>query len=46
MDVFAEFQKNIEPLKALVRSAVRDAPTGECPHCRVHAGVTLPVELP
>ncbi|MDJ0408036.1 S-methyl-5'-thioadenosine phosphorylase [Rhodococcoides fascians] len=45
-DVFAEFQKNIEPLKALVRSAVRDAPTGECPHCRVHAGVTLPVELP
>ena len=46
VDVFAEFQKNIEPLKNLVRSAVRDAPTGECSDCRVHAGITLPIELP
>jgi 5'-methylthioadenosine phosphorylase len=46
VDVFAEFQKNIEPLKALVRSAISDAPTGDCPTCRVHTGLTLPIELP
>ena len=46
VDVFAEFQKNIEPLKSLVRSAVRDAPDGDCPTCRVHTGTTLPIELP
>ncbi|OZC56337.1 S-methyl-5'-thioadenosine phosphorylase [Rhodococcus sp. RS1C4] len=46
VDVFAEFQKNIEPLKALVRSAVNAAPMGPCESCRVHDGVTLPIELP
>ncbi|OZC78339.1 S-methyl-5'-thioadenosine phosphorylase [Rhodococcus sp. 15-1154-1] len=46
VDVFAEFQKNIEPLKALVRSAVNAALMGPCESCRVHDGVTLPIELP
>lgn len=46
VDVFAEFQKNIEPLKALVRRAVGSAPSGACPSCRVHEGATLPIELP
>lgn len=46
VDVFAEFQKNIEPLKALVRTAIASAPTDACPTCRVHEGATLPIELP
>lgn len=45
-DVFAEFEKNVESLRSLVRRAVHDAPSGPCPTCRVHAGATLPIELP
>lgn len=46
VDVFAEFQKNIEPLKALVRSAISSALMGPCESCRVHEGIDLPIELP
>lgn len=46
VDVFAEFQKNIEPLKALVRGAIGAAVMGPCESCRVHDDVTLPIELP
>lgn len=46
-DVFAEFERNIGPFKQLIRqaiSAVEDSDT--CESCRVHAGVSLPFELP
>lgn len=46
VDVFAEFQKNIEPLKTLVRNTIRNAPSDDCPTCRVHQGASLPIELP
>lgn len=46
VDVFAEFEKNIEPLKTLVRSAISAALMGPCESCRVHEGVELPIELP
>ncbi|MGB2947641.1 MAG: S-methyl-5'-thioadenosine phosphorylase [Rhodococcus sp. (in: high G+C Gram-positive bacteria)] len=46
VDVFAEFQKNIEPLKALVRAAIDAALMGPCESCRVHEGIDLPIELP
>lgn len=46
VDVFAEFQKNIEPLKALVRGAIGAALMGPCESCRVHDGIALPIELP
>ncbi|TQF68302.1 S-methyl-5'-thioadenosine phosphorylase [Rhodococcus spelaei] len=46
-EVFAEFERNIGPFKDLVRSSVAAAPKAtECAHCRVHEGVTLPIELP
>ena len=45
-EVFAEFEKNIEPFKDLIRSAIDSAPTSDCSHCRVHQGVDLPFELP
>lgn len=46
-DVFAEFERNIGPFKKLVHDAVAAiADTGTCEHCRVHAGVALPFELP
>lgn len=46
-DVFAAFERNVVPFKELVRSAVAAvADTDTCEHCRVHAGVALPFELP
>jgi 5'-methylthioadenosine phosphorylase len=46
-EVFAEFERNIEPFKELVRSAIAEAPDSpDCAHCGVHNGVTLPLELP
>ncbi|MEB4208635.1 S-methyl-5'-thioadenosine phosphorylase [Mycobacterium sp. 94-17] len=47
VDVFAEFTKNIEVIKTLVRRAIgRVAADRTCTHCLPHAGVTLPIELP
>jgi 5'-methylthioadenosine phosphorylase len=47
VDVFAQFQKNIEGFKGLVREAIgRVAAERSCTHCLPHTGVTLPVELP
>ncbi|MGI5221370.1 S-methyl-5'-thioadenosine phosphorylase [Nocardia sp. CA-290969] len=46
-DVFAEFERNIGPFKKLVHNAVAAvSDTETCEHCRVHAGVALPFELP
>lgn len=46
-DVFAEFERNILPFKKLVHDAVAAiAETETCEHCRVHAGIALPFELP
>lgn len=46
-EVFAQFEKNIEPFKRLVRAAIgRVAVERACTHCQPHTGVTLPVELP
>lgn len=46
-DVFAEFQKNIEPFKKLVHTAIERV-DGErsCMHCLPHTGIQLPFELP
>jgi 5'-methylthioadenosine phosphorylase len=47
VEVFARFERNMEPFKKLVREAIgRVAADRTCTHCRPHAGVTLPVELP
>lgn len=47
VDVFAEFKRNIEPFKKLVRDAISDLThDGTCAACRVHEGVSLPIELP
>ncbi|NIL75870.1 MULTISPECIES: S-methyl-5'-thioadenosine phosphorylase [Rhodococcus] len=46
VDVFAEFARNIAPLKTLVRGAIGAAPTGPCSSCRIHDGADLPIELP
>ncbi|BBZ45951.1 S-methyl-5'-thioadenosine phosphorylase [Mycobacterium parmense] len=47
VEVFAEFEKNIELFKKLVREAIgRVADERTCTHCLPHAGVTLPVQLP
>ncbi|WP_040833637.1 S-methyl-5'-thioadenosine phosphorylase [Nocardia brevicatena] len=47
VDVFAEFERNIVPFKALIRRAVAAVgDTETCDDCRVHAGVSLPFELP
>lgn len=47
VDVFAEFEKNIEPFKTLVRAAIARVDADRaCTHCLPHAGVTLPLELP
>ncbi len=46
VDVFAEFKKNIGPLKTLVRDAISASLMGPCDSCRVHEGVELPIELP
>ncbi|APE33288.1 methylthioadenosine phosphorylase [Nocardia mangyaensis] len=47
VDVFAEFKKNLGPFKELMRRAVSAVDgTDTCARCRVHAGVSLPFELP
>ncbi|WP_446224423.1 S-methyl-5'-thioadenosine phosphorylase [Nocardia sp. IBHARD005] len=47
VDVFAEFKKNLGPFKELMRRAVTAVDgTDTCERCRVHAGVSLPFELP
>jgi 5'-methylthioadenosine phosphorylase len=47
VDVFAQFEKNIELFKTLVREAIgRVAVERTCTHCLAHTGVTLPIELP
>ena len=47
VDVFAEFERNIEVFKKLVRQAIaRIDADRSCTHCLPHAGVTLPIELP
>ncbi|WP_278264935.1 S-methyl-5'-thioadenosine phosphorylase [Nocardia sp. AG03] len=47
VDVFAEFKKNLGPFKELLRRAVSAVDgTDTCERCRVHAGVSLPFELP
>lgn len=47
VDVFAEFNKNIEPFKQLVRDAIDEvAAERTCTHCLAHDGVELPFELP
>jgi 5'-methylthioadenosine phosphorylase len=47
VDVFAEFQKNIEPFKNLVAQAIgRIDGERTCTHCLPHEGIQLPFELP
>ena len=47
VDVFAEFERNMELLKKLVREAIGQvAVERTCTHCLPHTGVTLPFELP
>ncbi len=46
-EVFAQFQRNVESFKKLVREAIaRVSLERTCTHCLPHTGVTLPVELP
>jgi len=47
VDVFAEFARNIAPLKDLVRAAIAAAPTKrDCACPQVHDGIHLPITLP
>lgn len=46
VDVLAEFERNLEPLKKLVRASILAAPPAGCKSCRAHEGVALPIELP
>jgi 5'-methylthioadenosine phosphorylase len=50
VDVFAEFQRNLVPLKKLVHEAIENAasaaPQRTCTHCLPHEGVELPFDLP
>jgi 5'-methylthioadenosine phosphorylase len=47
VDVFAQFEKNMELFKKLVRQAIgRVTVDHDCAHCLAHTGVTLPFELP
>lgn len=47
VDAFAEFARNIGPLKDLVRAAIAAAPRERhCACTRVHEGVQLPITLP
>jgi 5'-methylthioadenosine phosphorylase len=47
IDVFREFEKNIEVFKKLVSAAIgRVAADRTCRQCLTHAGVELPFELP
>ncbi|BBX74997.1 S-methyl-5'-thioadenosine phosphorylase [Mycobacterium shinjukuense] len=46
-EVFAGFGENVQLLKTLVRAAIgRVGGERTCTHCRHHAGVALPFELP
>ena len=46
-DVFAQFEKNMDLFKKLVRAAIgKVAAERSCTHCLAHTGVTSPVELP
>jgi 5'-methylthioadenosine phosphorylase len=47
VDVFAEFERNIGPFKALIHEAIdRVASDRVCTHCLAHEGVELPFDLP
>jgi 5'-methylthioadenosine phosphorylase len=47
VDIFTQFEKNIDLFKKLVRAAIdRVDVERTCTHCLSHAGVTLPDELP
>ncbi len=47
VEAFAQFERNIELFKKLVREAIgRVDADRTCTHCLPHTGVTLPVELP
>jgi 5'-methylthioadenosine phosphorylase len=47
VDVYAQFEKNMELFKELVREAIgRVDVERSCTHCLPHTGVTLPIELP
>ena len=47
VDVFAQFERNMELFKELVRAAIgRVGVDRTCTHCLPHTGVSLPVELP
>ena len=47
VDVFAQFERNMELFKKLVREAIGQVVSERtCTHCLPHAGVTLPFELP
>jgi 5'-methylthioadenosine phosphorylase len=47
VDAFAEFARNIGPLKDLVRAAIAAAPVErDCACAHVHDGVDLPITLP
>ena len=47
VDVFAQFERNMELFKKLVREAIGQvAVECTCTHCLPHTGVTLPFELP
>lgn len=47
VDVFSEFEKNIEPFKKLVHEAIGQvAAERTCTDCQSHTGVGLPFDLP
>jgi 5'-methylthioadenosine phosphorylase len=47
VDVIAEFEKNIEPFKKLVREAIGQvAAEHTCAECRSHTGIELPFDPP
>jgi 5'-methylthioadenosine phosphorylase len=47
VDVFSEFEKNIEPFKKLVYEAIGHVAAEQtCTACRSHAGAALPFGLP
>lgn len=47
VDVFGEFEKNIEPFKKLVHEAIGQvAAERTCTDCQSHTGVSLPFDLP
>ncbi|GBE65231.1 S-methyl-5'-thioadenosine phosphorylase [Mycobacterium sp. MFM001] len=47
VDVFSEFEKNIEPFKKLVHEAIGQvAAERTCTDCQSHTGVSLPFDLP